>query len=51
MGKKIRIAGLDPSMSNFGISVGTLDIDTNKVDIEKFYLVETSAAGARNRFA
>ena len=49
MGKKIRIAGLDPSMSNFGISVGTLDIDTNKVDIEKFYLVETSAGGSKKQ--
>ncbi len=49
MGKKIRIAGLDPSLSNFGISVGTLDIETNKVDIEKFYLVETSAGGSKKQ--
>lgn len=44
MSKKIRIVGLDPSLSNFGISEGTLDIDTNEVVIEKFYLVETEAS-------
>ena len=44
MSNLVRIAGLDPSLSNFGISEGTLNIETNEVTITNFFLVETEAS-------
>lgn len=45
MSKVLKIVGLDPSMSNFGIAVGTVDLDTNTVNIKRFELAETKAGG------
>ena len=28
MSKTIRVVGVDPSMSNFGLAIGTLDLET-----------------------
>lgn len=47
MSKLIKIVGLDPSMSNFGIAAGTLDLDTNEVKITRFELAETKAGGKK----
>lgn len=38
---KLPIVGLDPSMSNFGLSYGWYDLETRTVSIEGFVLVET----------
>ncbi|MGJ0628235.1 hypothetical protein [Xenorhabdus bovienii] len=48
MNKIIKIAGLDPSMSNFGIVFGELDITTNTVvKIERMELAQTSASNTK----
>ena len=39
---KIPIIGLDPSMSNFGLSYGWYDLATDAITIDGFVLVETS---------
>lgn len=39
----MKVLGLDPSMSNFGIVLADLDIHTNDVSIEKMVLVETKS--------
>lgn len=41
MSKKIKILGLDPSLSNFGIVGVSLDIDTLQLAVEKMDLVQT----------
>ena len=43
--KTIRVVGVDPSMSNFGLAIGTLDLETDKLDIHGLTLVETKAGG------
>ena len=45
MSKTIRVVGVDPSMSNFGLAIGTLDLETDKLDIHGLTLVETKAGG------
>ncbi|EPG3568368.1 hypothetical protein ON011_003302 [Providencia rettgeri] len=48
MSKIIKIAGLDPSLSNFGIVFGELDITTNKiVKIESMDLAQTEAGNKK----
>lgn len=39
----LRIAGLDPSMSNWGLAKGLLDLDTGEFMIEEVGLQETSS--------
>ena len=39
---KIRIAGLDGSKANFGISILTLDVDTLELSVEDLILVKTT---------
>lgn len=43
MSKKISVVGVDPSMSNFGLAVGTLDLETDELQIHGLTLVETKA--------
>ncbi|HED5611285.1 TPA: hypothetical protein SCS53_004090, partial [Enterobacter kobei] len=45
MSKTIRVVGVDPSMSNFGLAIGTLDLETGNLDITGLTLVETKAGG------
>ncbi|HGS6895687.1 TPA: hypothetical protein ACMEWQ_006128, partial [Klebsiella variicola subsp. variicola] len=45
MSKVIKVVGVDPSMSNFGLAIGTLDLDTDKLEIHGLELVETKAGG------
>lgn len=45
MSKTIRVVGVDPSMSNFGLAMGTLDLETDKLDVYELALVETKAGG------
>lgn len=42
MANTIKIVGLDPSLSNFGIAQCTLDIDTLEFSVDNLILVETS---------
>ena len=39
MSKKISVVGVDPSMSNFGLAVGTLDLETDELEIHGLTLV------------
>lgn len=39
---KVKIVGLDPSMSNFGIANVTLDLDTMTFEVDKLTLVSTT---------
>lgn len=41
MQNTIRIVGLDPSMSNFGVAVGALDIHSGKVTFDRLELAQT----------
>ncbi|EMG1587422.1 hypothetical protein V2Y85_004670, partial [Salmonella enterica] len=45
MSKTIRVVGVDPSMSNFGLAIGTLDLETDTLEIHGLTLVETKAGG------
>ncbi|PXB55648.1 hypothetical protein [Klebsiella pneumoniae] len=47
MSKVIKVVGVDPSMSNFGLAIGTLDLDTDKLEIHGLELVETKAGGTK----
>lgn len=38
---KMKIVGMDPSLSNFGIAIATLDIDTLKFTVDDLYVVQT----------
>jgi|GEM_PF-460090 len=38
---KMKIAGMDPSLSNFGIAFATLDIETLKFEVDDLQLVQT----------
>ena len=42
MTKSISVLGVDPSLSNFGIAKGQLDLETDKFSLERLELVETS---------
>ncbi|MDC9581922.1 hypothetical protein PSI15_10150 [Xenorhabdus sp. PR6a] len=49
MSKIIKIAGIDPSMSNFGVVFGELDITTNQiVKIERMELVQTESGDKKS---
>lgn len=39
MARSISVVGMDPSMNNWGISIGTLDLDTNKLQIQRLDVV------------
>jgi Holliday junction resolvasome RuvABC endonuclease subunit len=39
MGRTLRVVGMDPSLRNWGISVGTLFLDTNKVHISELAVI------------
>ncbi len=47
MSKVIKVVGVDPSMSNFGLAIGTLDLDIDKLEIHGLELVETKAGGTK----
>lgn len=38
---KLKVLGLDPSMSNFGIAKATLDLDTMKFTVDALHVVQT----------
>jgi Holliday junction resolvasome RuvABC endonuclease subunit len=38
---KLKVLGLDPSLSNFGIAKATLDLDTMKFDVDDLHVVQT----------
>lgn len=49
MGKIVKIAGLDPSMSNFGVVFGELDITTGQVvRIERMELIQTESGDKKS---
>lgn len=37
---KIRVVGMDPSLRNWGISTGTLDLQTNDLQIERVSVIQ-----------
>lgn len=39
MSRQFRVVGMDPSLRNWGISIGTLDLSTKKVDIENVSVI------------
>lgn len=39
MGRSIVVVGMDPSMNNWGISIGTLDLDTQKLQIQELSVI------------
>lgn len=39
MSRSIIVVGMDPSMNNWGISIGTFDLDTKKLQIQKMSVV------------
>lgn len=41
MTNKIKVVGFDPSMSNFGIAMCRVDIDTLDVDVDELHLIKT----------
>ena len=43
MGTKIRIVGMDPSMSNWGICKALLDVDSMEFQIDDLILIETES--------
>ncbi len=40
--KKIKIAGIDPSLTNTGICVGEYNLDTGEYTLDNIYLIETA---------
>lgn len=44
MQNSIKIVGLDPSMSNFGVAIGELDVHSLKVTVTRLELAQTKAA-------
>lgn len=38
---KIRLVGMDPALSNLGIAIGTLDLDTMKIQVDELRLIST----------
>lgn len=40
--KKIKIAGIDPSLTNTGICIGEYDLDTNTYTLQDIFLIETA---------
>ncbi|MDY7537540.1 hypothetical protein QN372_00095 [Undibacterium sp. RTI2.1] len=41
MNTKLNIVGFDPSLSNWGVALGTLDIETMKVEITDLSVIQT----------
>lgn len=41
MGKKIKVAGIDPSLTHTGIAVAWLDLETMTYEVERVFMVET----------
>ena len=39
MARKLRVVGMDPSLRNWGLSIGTLDLDTKQVVIDQVAVV------------
>mgnify|MGYP005611262131 FL=1 len=39
MARKLRVVGMDPSLRNWGLSIGTLDLDTKQVVIDEVAVV------------
>lgn len=42
MGRKLKIAGVDPALSNMGIVLADYDIETKEIEIKNMFLVTTS---------
>jgi Holliday junction resolvasome RuvABC endonuclease subunit len=40
MSRQIPVVGMDPSLRHWGISIGVLDLDTNKITIQKLNTIE-----------
>ena len=45
--KKIKIIGIDPSLRNFGIAIGTIDTDSNDFDVHDLKLVSTESSNEK----
>jgi len=39
MGRKLRVVGCDPSLRNWGLAIGTYDMGTKKIEIERLSLI------------
>ncbi|MCS5982245.1 hypothetical protein LNO78_28810 [Klebsiella pneumoniae subsp. pneumoniae] len=48
--KIIKFAGFDPSLRNFGIVTGSLNLDTAEVTDVSIKLIETEATSAKKLF-
>lgn len=48
--KIIKFAGFDPSLRNFGIVTGLLNLDTSEVSDVSIKLIETEATSAKKLF-
>lgn len=45
--QKIRVAGIDPSMSNFGIAIAEIDVETNAIQLLDLKLIHTESDGSK----
>lgn len=45
--KKIKIIGIDPSLRNFGIAIGTIDAENNDFDVHDLKLVSTESSNEK----
>lgn len=47
MKKVIKVAGLDPSLSNFGVAIGEIELDSGALQVNKLHLIETKAGDTK----
>ena len=47
-GKKIKIAGIDPSLTHTGIAIAELDLETMKFEVVKVFMAETAKDNSKN---
>ncbi len=50
MSKKISVVGVDPSMSNFGLAVGTLDLETDNLRFTALLLLRLKRGVTKRPF-
>ncbi|HHQ9885593.1 hypothetical protein [Escherichia coli] len=49
MKKVIKVAGLDPSLSNFGAAIGEIELDSGALQVNKLHLIETKAGDTKKQ--
>ncbi|QML90175.1 hypothetical protein HVX25_24510 (plasmid) [Escherichia coli] len=49
MKKVIKVAGLDPSLSNFGVAIGEIELDSGALQVNKLHLIETKAGDTKKQ--